>query len=458
MIPWTVDRFEGGMNNKVGGKLAANQCVEVQNFICTVIDRIDKRPGQAKLNSVALGGALQGLYGFYYGATPTRKLMAAANGSVYYWDSTAFSAAIKTGLNATAPIDFVTFNDVLISMNSLQAPWKYDGTTVSALANAPATGKCPIIHKEQLFCISDNKTIKWTSPFLPETWPAINIWQFDGGDGDKLISLWSTRRGMLACMQRKIFTLFGSSYDDFRVETSEYNHGPAGLRAGVVREPFFYYIDEDGIMQFDGLSSNNMTINTIPETWATVNKAYLSTSVAGYNPAYNHLWFNVPVGSSTTPNKTLVYDLNFGSWWLFDGIVASCMALFDNGTAVKLYNGHTTDGYVIEQNYVTYSDYGTAITAYYVGANYDGGDTVKVKTSRKIFAIDANSLNDTTLQYRTDYGSYSSPVAVSDLNNVRKYKFNAKYRKFQPKFTHNTLNQGCSLSGFKLLHNRGRDK
>lgn len=461
---WSKIDFSGGMNNKLEGNLIqSNQCVDVQNFICTTIGRIEKRYGQAKVVSTALGGAVQGMHGFYYGATPTRKLICAANGSVYYLDSSAWSAAFKTGLAASSKVDFITFNDYMISMNGVEAPWKYDGTTATALANAPAAGKCPVIHKEKLFCISDDETINWSNSFLPETWTGTDVWKFDTGDGDKLTSIWSTRRCLYACKQRKIFSLFGSSLLDFRAETSEPNHGVVGLRAAVVREPYFYFIDADGIYEFDGMTATNMTADSIPDTWESINKAYLANAVAGYNYLLNHLWFHVPEGADTTNGTTLVLDLNYSgggkySWWIFRGISANSMLEYDTGSGLKVYTG-TTTGFVMEQNYSTYSDAGTAITSYIVDRNFDDGDPVREKKIRKVFAVDANGLNDTTFQYRTNYGAYASPTAQTDVNDVRKYNLaNVKCRYFQSKFTHSTLNASCTLSGFKVKFDPGRDK
>ena len=464
--PWNKIDFSGGMNNKLEDNLIAeNQCVEVQNFICTTIGRIEKRYGQAKVVSTALGGAIQGLHGFYYGTTPTRKLLTVANGSAYYLDGAAWSAAIKTGLSASAMVDFVTFNDTAIAMDGVDAPWKYDGTTVSALANAPAAGRCPAIFKEKLFCIADDETINWSNSFLPETWTGTDVWKFDVGDGDKLTSIWSTRRCLYACKQRKIFSLIGTSIEDFRSETSEPNHGVVGLRAGVVHEPYLYFIDADGIFQFDGMNSINMTANTIPDTWESVNKAYLANCVARYNYLLNQLWFHVPEGAATTNNMTLVLDLNYSnpesgeySWWIFRGITANSMIEYDTGSGLKVYTG-TTTGFVIEQNSSTYADYGTAITSYIVDRNFDDGDPVREKKIRKVFAVDANGLNDATFQYRTNYGAYASPTAQTDVNDVRKYNLaNVKCRYFQPKFTHSTLNASCTLSGWKVMFDPGRDR
>lgn len=453
--PWPIADFSGGKNDKLDDNLIAdNQCTDVQNCIAVTVGRVQKRKGQAELNSAAVGTAVLGLYGYYYGDPVTnRKLIAVFNnGTMYYWGGSSFTSTGKTGLNTSAQVLFETAVNYMVGMNGVDAPWKYDGTTVSALANAPATGKCPVLHYEKLFCIVDADTVRWSDSFAPESWPTVNTADFDKGDGDELTALFSYRRMLLACKKRSIHKLTGSDLSDFQQFKAEGRHGVAGPRAGIVAGLYFYYIGEDGIFKFDGSESVDMTGDSIPQTWANVNKAYLHKAVAGYNRVYNHLWFHVPEGASTTNNLVLVYDTKNNSWWVFRAIEASSMIDYNDGTNIKVYTGGAASGFVVEQN-TGFNDLGSAISAYWVGKNFDGGDPVRMKKFRKAFAVDANNLNDAVFNYRLNYGSWQAPAAQTDLNDVRKYAITSgKARYFQPKFSHSVLDQDFALSGFELLY------
>jgi hypothetical protein len=246
--------------------------------------------------------------------------------------------------------------------------------------------------------------------------------------------------------------------NDFRSGVADNNHGVVGQRAGVVLEPAFYYISYDGIMVFDGLRSVNLTAEAIPLTWAGVNKSALSNAAAGYNPTYNHLWFNLPEGASTTNNLVLVFDLNFKSWWVFRGIEASVMMQFNDGTSQKTYTGHATAGTVVEQN-VGFNDLGTTITSYWQGRNFDDGDPVRVKKIKKQHVVDVADLNDVVFKYRLNGGAWQTPTVQTDKDNVRKYRIpNGKCRYYQPRFEHAVLDQDFTLSGAKALFDPGRDK
>jgi len=296
LTSWSIVDFSGGLNNKLDDNLIAdNQCTDVQNCIAVTVGRLQKRKGQTKLNAIALGGPIQGLHAYYYGGSlEYRKLIVVANGVSAYWNGAGFTD-IKTGLSTTAQVLFTTCVNYMVAMDGVDLPWKWDGVTQSPLANAPATGKCPVLHKEKLFCVADMDTVRWSDSFAPESWPAVNVWKFDKGDGDELSALFVYGRELLACKKRSIFNLAGSSLDDFRSDRVESRHGVAGPRAGVVVEPYFYYISVDGIFRWDGLKSTDLTRDAIPQTWANVNKIALDRAIAGY--VDGRLWFCVPEGA-----------------------------------------------------------------------------------------------------------------------------------------------------------------
>jgi len=74
--------FSGGMLDKVDDALLPeNASSDCQNFISDTVGKLRKRPGQLKFSTTSLGGAVQGMYPYYYGTTSA--FIAAANGSVY---------------------------------------------------------------------------------------------------------------------------------------------------------------------------------------------------------------------------------------------------------------------------------------------------------------------------------------------------------------------------------------
>ncbi len=455
---WPIGDFSLGKNDFLEDSLIAdNECADAQNCICVTPGLLQKRKGQAKLNSVALAAAIQGMYAYYFGTTlQNRRIYVASNGKVYYWTGSGFTE-IRSGLSTVNPIMFETCATYMVGFDGT-APFKHDGTTSSVLAGAPLTGMCPVLHKEKLFVYTDHDTTRWADSFNPESWPGVNEWTVGDGDGDELSLLAKHGETLLCCKKRRLFVLKGSSLDDFRSECLEQSHGVVGPRAGFVKEPFFFYISYEGPQIWDSLKSTNLIEARIPRTWANVNTQYLHTSVAGYNAYYNQAWFIVPEGASTTPNLVLAYDLKLHGWWILRNILANCMMEFNSGTSIKLYTGHPALGHVIEQN-TGYNDLGSAIEAYWVGPNFDDKDPVRIKNFGDVFAVDVAGLNEAIFKYRINSGSWVTPTVRTDINDVRRYRLiNARGRQYQPRFEHNTLDQDFCLSGMKTYYDPGLNK
>lgn len=459
---WLVSDFSGGVVDAVEDTLLQdNQLADARNVVCEQLGRIVKRRGQVYLNSVALDGAVQGLHAYYYkDAQEQRKLVAAAKGVVYSWNGSTFTQ-LKDGLHATADVMFATTINYMVAFNGTDTPWKWDGTTVTNLENAPAAGRCPVLFKEKLFVIVDADTVVWSREFEPETWEAVNYAEFDKGDGDELTLLIQYLGELYLFKTRSIHKISGTDISDFRYTKVENRYGAVGPRAGVVAGLYLYYISTEGVMMFNGIKSVNLIDQRIPNFWKnSVNHTPTVLKKAVIWCWDNRLWVALPGKNSNSNDIVLVYDLRYGSWWIFDGINASCFTEFNDGTGVRAYTGHATHGYVIQQD-TGYCDLGSAISAYLTLPNYSAKDPVLIKKFKRVFAVDANGLNDATLSYRIDNAStWVTPTAVSDSKDVRRYNVASPKtgRYFQPKFTHNTADKDFCLSGFKLLFRAKKNK
>lgn len=450
---WEIRDFSGGLNDKFDDNLIEdNQASDCQNVIATRVGSLTKRSGQAALNAGTLGGAIQGLHSFYYGSS--RKLVAAANGAVYYWDTaTNAFVAIKSGLHAAAFVHFATTVNYMVAFNGVDAPWKWDGITVSALANAPVDGQFALLHMEKLFTVptSTPSTLWWSASFEPENWPAVNYWDIGKGDGDVVTALVPYIGDLVIFKRYAIYIMQGSGLDDFRLDLIEPHIGAVGPRAAVVEGMRLYFVADDGIYAFNGVEAENLTRDRIPGLWSGINKGYLHKAVAG---RWNGLlWFAVPEGTDTTNNLVLVYDPATQSWWPWRGINISCLQTYNDGTQLLLYGGSATDGFVLQQD-TGYSDAGVAITSYWQGKNFDVGSTARKKKIKRAFIIDSPGANDVTVQVALDYGTMGSMTSVASDTMVRQYKYpsSARWRYMQPKFSHTAADESFEVRGFMLVY------
>lgn len=451
----TFGAFSGGLNNyKDDNVLDVHESSDCQNVICDKrTGPLRKVRGQQKLNSVTLGGAVQGTHAYYQGLE--RRLVVAANGKVVYWDpATETFVDIKTGLNTAAPTFFETCVNYLVAFNGADAPWKWDMNEATPLANAPI-GKFCILHKEKLFTVTPTNPSRlvWCDSFEPETWPAVNYWDIGPGDGDKLTGFVTYLDDLLVFKRHSMYTLAGTSLDDMSLDQVERNRGCVGPRANLVDTPYVYFVADDGIYVWDSMKATNLTAYKIPDTWANISTEHLHNACCGRWD--NLLWFALPENSSYN-NLVLFYSPATGAFWPRRGINASCFTIYDNGAVRKFYSGCSIDGFVREQS-TGYSDDGVAINSYWKFKTLDLGDQSpskqrQQKTYLKAHVFDSPGANDVSLTASIDYGDPISLTLDRDGTLVRKYRFPYGTQGYYitPQISHNINDEGCEIRGIAL--------
>ena len=457
-VPWTIKNFSGGLISMLGDTLIPdNASPDCQNVISRIVGTLLKRPGQARLTSTALGGAIRGLHAYYYGATPTRRIVAAANGVVSHWNGTEWTS-LKTGLNTAADVLFEDCVNYMVSFNGVDAPWKWDGTTVSALANAPAKGRFCVLHKEKLFTVDADtpSTLVWSDSFAPETWTAKNYWDVKKGDGDEITNLTKFIGEQVIFKRRSIHSLRGTSLDDFRLDEMETRVGCVGKRAAVADGMRVYFVADDGFYEFNGMKATNLSKASVPKFWDTVNKQYIHKAAV---KAWGGLiWVALPTGASTYNNAVLIYDPpnaitgKPGSFWPWTGINASCFIDYNSGTDVKLYAGDANAGYVNQQDTGT-DDFGEATDAYWIGKTYDGGDAGYRKKTKKVLLEDSpDTTNVMTLSLSLDYGTFKHPPYYGKEGYMREFRLDIeenRWRYLQYKIAHKKTG-ACEIRGVTI--------
>jgi len=452
---WKIKDFSEGMVDRVDDNLlpdnAASDCC---NFICRYLGRLQKRNGQTRLNGTALGGSVHGLYSYYDDNTTFRKLIAAAGTVVYAWnDTTKAFDTLKTGIDATATLLFETCANYMVGMNGVDAPFKWNGTDVTTLANAPATGMIPTLYENYLFCVTkaDQSQLWWADLFTPEVWPAINYWDVKKGDGDNITCMKQFYSDLVIFKNRSIHIFKGSSLYDFRLDEMDSSIGCVGPQAAVVDGTRMYFISQEGLYTFNGLTAKSIHSERIPKLWDGINKEYLYKSVATVWDGL--VWFSLPYGTSTTNNLVIVYDPSKGTFWPMLNINASCFQTFDDGTELKLYSGDAVAGYVNQQDVGT-EDFGSPVSAYWIGKTQDQNLPEHLKKARKAFIEDSpNQTNPVSLLLSLDYGDFEAWTAKNNDKLIREYRMpsslSAKWRYITPKFIHNTAG-GCEVRGLML--------
>ena len=456
MQKWEINDFSEGIVDKiVDDHLTPNALKDAQNFIATKLGSAETRGGQKHLNKSPLPGITRGLYSYY--GNDKRQIITVAGGKAYLWDalSEAF-VEINDNLDNTAPVLFETCVNYMVAANGINPPWKWDGETVSVLENAPEDGQFPTLYKEKLFMVpkSDPSMMLWSKSFYPEDWENLqNYMYINEGDGDKITCLYSFLDELVIFKRHSIHVLLGTNKDDFRLTSPETKIGATGSRAVARHHNQLYFVGEDGLYAWNGMSATNISRDRIPGLWEKVNIEHLDkAAVVSWK---GMIWFALPEDRSSYNNLILVYipTSEGGKWWLWRGINASCFSVFDNKNENILYSGDAYAGYVNQQDTGT-DDFGQPISAYMVPPTLDKDPEV-LKYFSLAQIMDSPKANDVEIQAAIDYGDFASLRYEGGDELVRTYRFFNKYkgRVLQTKLLHNALG-GCEVRGLKVHYDK----
>lgn len=137
------------------GLLARNECELLINVDLNDVPFAKKRRGFRKMNSTPLAGPVQGIFE-HRPKDGTRHFMVLAGGTLYRWDgATDTFVTVGSGLAGTPNVRacFVPFGDLLIILNGVNEPRKYDPSTgtLEILGGNPPPASFGAVYYNHLF-------------------------------------------------------------------------------------------------------------------------------------------------------------------------------------------------------------------------------------------------------------------------------------------------------------------
>ena len=140
--------------------------VKLQNCHISANGGIAKMPGYVKVNTTQVAETLKSGFEFRK-SDGTVIILCGGGGKIYKVGAGNNLEAIKTGLNASAKISFAAMNNICIMVNGVDAPMKYDGTTVANLGGTPpATAFMVHVHQGRVWLLErTNKLLATHSAF-----------------------------------------------------------------------------------------------------------------------------------------------------------------------------------------------------------------------------------------------------------------------------------------------------
>jgi hypothetical protein len=152
-------------------ELLPDEALTCQNL--TFKNGMKKRGGGAKFETdeVQAGKKITGLHRFYY-STASKQLLVASGTVTRYHDGATWQN-IETGLTDGSQVYWETWLGSAYRANTDDAPTKWDGSSSSAVAAAPADAKQFLGYQDRLLSI-EGGDLSWSASFDDATWETVS--------------------------------------------------------------------------------------------------------------------------------------------------------------------------------------------------------------------------------------------------------------------------------------------
>ena len=227
-------------------------------------------------------------------------------------------------------------------------------------------------------------------------------------DGDYITGMRAYNNTLIVTKKRSFFQIFGDNPADFVFQQISDQYGCLSNNAMVVYQNLIWFLDEKGIVQYDG---SNFTIksNGVEPIFKAMNiQAAQNTAVAIHAKFFNEVWFAIPINGSTVNNIIVVYDYLTGSWTHYDGLQLASLWMAQGSLPGKVpYFGNYT-GAVFNFGSSMMGDNGNAITCMFSSCFLAPTGKTTENMYRR-FYLDVNPIIGPTLpitmNFQQDFGT-----------------------------------------------------
>lgn len=302
----------------------------LRNTISTRAPALTVRPGFSILGNPN-GGRVLGL-----GAWKDKELHAVfSDGTWRLWTGTGWFP-LKSGLSQTATWSFVNYKgnlgDInLIGSNGVDPIQRYNGSTVSNLATAPAGGNYIETHDNRLYCAVGIRV--YYSPIgIADNWNLVQQSDADGGFLDKNTPEGESICGMRAGSGHVTILFPSSSWELYGTSPSDFSYLPVAEDIGGLNDQcivnlggILYFLDETGIYVYSGGARPRKEFSQ-PVQWYVDNMRQQAKQTCCMGADGRYLYVALPMDSAATaPDTILVYDSITQIWSVWEDIRAVMM-------------------------------------------------------------------------------------------------------------------------------------
>jgi hypothetical protein len=309
------------------------------------------------------------------------------------------SSGVQLTFTTFAPTSGATAIDIGFTLTNFIAPFSYQFTTLIPQYLS--------IFNNQMFMAGFStlpSRVVWSEIGEPEAIdPGFDV-ELRTNDGDVITGLCPYNSTLIVTKRRSFHQIFGDNPENFVFQQISDQYGCISNRAIVSHQNIIWFLDEKGIVEYNG-SNFSIKSNQIEPIFRAMNvDAAINKAVAVHAKFFNEVWFAIPINGSTTNNIVVVYDYLVGAWTHYDGLNIAALWIARGGLPGKtpMFGNYT--GAIFNFGSSLMGDNGNGITcmfdSYFL---MEAGKTIESMYRR--FYLDVNPIVGVTLPIRMDFRS-----------------------------------------------------
>jgi len=264
---------------------------------------------------------------------------------VVIFDGMPAATLLASDFTAEGQFYFDTLLDNVVIVNGINAPRKYDGTTIALLGGSPPHARYVAAHKNRLWLALGSR-LYFSELLNFDDWPVLNFIDISPNDGDTITGIMTYGDYLIITKGHSLWMLTGDGIETFMVRRIHADRGAYAPRSLIKINDTSCFVSDDGIYLTD-FTQAVLISERIRNYWRTLNPRRLSQVASWF---YDHkLYVAAPSGSSIYNNTLIVYDvLRQAFIGVYTGWNISCWTSFREGGRIASYYGSSTETQVTE--------------------------------------------------------------------------------------------------------------
>lgn len=273
-------------------------------------------------------------------------------------------------------------------------------------------------------------------------------------DGDRITGHKNFNDELIVFKRHSFHKLLGDSANNYDLSEISTEYGALSNKAIVEYRNKLLFLDEKGIVEFNGASWDIISHEVEPIFRRMNIEAAIENAAAVHYDFRNQIWFGIPLDDSTENNFTVVYDYLIDAWTFFDGFNPASFAMAKQGLSRdNLWVGDYS-GQVSYFSPSFFADNGTGITCL-IETKFDSPDGANVQNMYRQLFLDVNTPTGVTgkidVEVFSDYtASAKATFSVFQNSFQTKKDFGVQGKSVAFRMTHNSESLPLTIYGYTV--------